>query len=125
LNLYIRAAESGMSQHLFRAYLCCFRGIGTERNIFLSIQYLQKSAEKNYHRAVVQYGILLLNGNFIPQNEEEAVNYFKISSSLHDGAGKFWFGLCLIEGKGIKLSYSLRFCFFEASYSSRLGIWFI
>jgi TPR repeat protein len=101
----MKAAKSEIPQNLFHAYLCCLRGIGEERNIDRSIEYLRKSAEKHHHQSLVQYGILLLDGIFIPQNEEEAVNYFKISSNLHDGDGKFWFGLCLIEGKGVKASY--------------------
>jgi TPR repeat protein len=125
LNLYIQAAEKGISQHLFHIYLCCSGRIGEKRYIDHSIEYLQKSAKNNNHKALVQYGILLLDRIFIPQNEEEAVSYFKLSSNLHDGAGKFWFVLCLIEEKGIKASYyhgfeMMRRWFFQDYFLTKL-----
>jgi TPR repeat protein len=48
---------------------------------------------------------MLLEVKFIEQDEEKAVSYFQRTANHYQVEGKFWFGFCLIEGKGIRKSY--------------------
>jgi TPR repeat protein len=94
-------------------------GNGIERNILQSIQFLIKSAHLDYSKSFVQIGLFLLNGNFTVKNEKEAVSYFKKSSEKYEFDGMFWYGFCLIEGKGISKNFYLGkdficlVCFYE------------
>lgn len=50
-------------------------------------------------------GIFLLKGEFVEKNEEKAISYFEKCAKHYDVQGYFWFGLCLIEGRGIRKSF--------------------
>jgi TPR repeat protein len=88
------------SQTYFKLFLLYSYGIGTERNILQSIQFLIKSANFDYKESFAQIGFFLLNGNFI--DKIRSCFYFKKSSEKYEFDGMFWYGFCLIEGKGIK-----------------------
>jgi TPR repeat protein len=67
--------------------------------------FLERSAKCDNQKAFVPYGFHLLNGIYVSKNEEEPVFYFQKAAAIHQREGKFWFGFCMIEGKGIKQSY--------------------
>jgi TPR repeat protein len=90
------------SQTYFKLFHLYSHGIGVRRNILQSIQFLIKSANLEYQTSFVQLDFILLNGNFIDKNKEEAISYFKKSSENYEIDGIFWYGFCLIKGKGIQ-----------------------
>jgi hypothetical protein len=52
----------------------------------------------------IPFGLLLVNDKLI-KNQEKAVQCFKKLSEQHSVKGKFWFGLCLVEGRRVQKSF--------------------
>jgi TPR repeat protein len=116
VELYHRIIElTDDSKTYFRLFYHYSSGIGIERNILQSIQFLIKSATLSYQESFVHIGLLLLNGTFITKNEEGAASYFRKSSEKYNSEGLFWYGVCLIEGKGIPKNFYVGRDFIECS----------
>lgn len=63
------------------------------------------AADCHKSSALVEFGIFLLQGLFLKRNEQEAVLYFQKSVKKYKSKGKFWFGICLLEGRGIPKNF--------------------
>ena len=75
----------------------CFKSASNE-----GIDYLRKSADQNFDRALHTLGILHLNGNFVKQDDQKALNYFKRAADLGFADSMNSYALCLFNGRGIE-----------------------
>jgi TPR repeat protein len=104
-ELFMQASGTGDGSANYYCFFYLSRGLGSPRNITYSLDFLQFSAESDCFNSFIENAILLLHGTFVKQDEKKAAFYFQKSSNRHEVQGKLWFGICLIEGKGIQKSF--------------------
>lgn len=108
---------------IIQCFLFLSKGIGTHRYIPEAINFLKIAVDEHHFiNGYMTFGLFLLKGMMIEKDEEKAVYYFQESSKNHDPEGKFYFGMCLIEGKGIKSSFYRGLELVRQSFESNLFV---
>jgi TPR repeat protein len=105
LDLFEKAGQGGDSCSMYKCFIFTSCGIGAERNFSQALKFIQMAAEHDCFDSFVDFWIIFLEGNIIEQNEEKALFFFQKAYKNLQVEPKFWFGVCLIEGRGIQKSF--------------------
>ena len=100
-NCYKKAAASGEAIGEFSLAAAYHDGIGTDIQMVEAEKWMRLAAEKGLSLAQVQMG-MFLSGKYqeIPQNLEEARQWFEKASAQYDPSGMVQLALCCIYGYG-------------------------
>lgn len=95
------------------------KGIGTEQNVQLAIEWYQKSAEQKYAAALFNLGNMYYNGEGVKQDFHKAVEYYTIGADENYPDCQLELGLCYFYGVGIEQNYKTAFQLFKKAIEQR------
>ena len=78
------------------------KGIGTEQNYDLALEWYKKSAEQEYAAAYGNLGDLYYYGDGVEEDIQKAVEYYIIGANLNSPACMYNLAYCYYSGEGIK-----------------------
>jgi TPR repeat protein len=78
-------------------------------------EYYRVAADLGNATAQYQYGLLLCNGEAIPQDINKAVSYFRNASAQGHFKAQFQFGLCYFNGRGVPQNFTQAAVYFKLS----------
>jgi len=72
----------------------------------ISLSELTERARKGEAAAQCNLGVCHLNGEGVPKNEIEGIQWFRKAADQGDAMAQFNLGLCLAKGRGVKPDYT-------------------
>lgn len=98
--------------HLGAWYL---KGVGTEQDYSLALEWFQKAAEQNYAAAICNVGDIYRKGLGVEVDNQKAVQYYKKGTELKHSDSQCRLGECYLKGKGIDTNKDIAFLLFMES----------
>ncbi len=95
---FLKASSQNNSTALFYLYLMTIDGIGTSKNNYQAISFLQKSANFNNPNALFTLGARYLSGDLVKKNPTKAFQLFEKADAL--GHIKATSNLAIMHAKG-------------------------
>lgn len=115
-GLFKAAANEGSASALGRLGLSYFKGQGTQQNISEAIRYSKLGADRNDPLSLDNMGYFNEHGiGGLPVDLCKAVRYYKNSSDLNAGVGKFSLSLMYIKGSCVPKDYTIAQKLLESS----------
>lgn len=96
------------------------KGIGTEQNYKLAIEWFTKSAEQNYASAFANLGRIYYNGDGVKRDLEKSIYYCKLGANMDEPVCQFRLGLYFFSGDGVEKDTAKAFSLFYKAASHDL-----
>lgn len=97
-----KAAEQGEPYAQYELALCCFDGIGTEKNVEAAMDWFRKSAEQGKAGAQNKLGDIYFNGLIVEKSYTEAVKWYREAAKKGNSDAQYNLGKCYLNGYGVK-----------------------
>lgn len=91
------------------------KGIGTEQNYNLALEWYKKSAEQEYATAYGNLGDLYYYGDGVEEDIQKAVEYYTIGANLNSPVCMYNLAYCYYSGEGIKKDQRKAFSLYKKS----------
>lgn len=100
--LYLRAAEMGHVESMYKTGLALCKGEGVGKNGELGNKWFRKAANLGHAAAMYNLGWSHAKGDGVPQNWFEAVHWYTKAADLGYAKAQFNLGNCCRDGHGVK-----------------------
>ena len=102
---YLLAAELGHVEAQYNVYKMLYDGVGVDKNIDESIEWLKVAALGNKDiEAIRDLGFCYYMGRGVKKNYKLAVKYYRVAAKKGDSKAQWNFGLCYEYGDGVQAS---------------------
>lgn len=91
------------------------KGIGTEQDYNLALEWYKKSAEQEYAIAYENLGDLYYYGDGVGEDIQKAVEYYTIGANLNSPVCMYNLAYCYYSGEGIKRDLRKAFSLYKKS----------
>ncbi len=98
--------------HLGEWYL---KGVGTEQDYSLALEWFQKAAEQYYAAAFSNIGNIYQKGLGVDVDNQKAVQFYKKGTDLKHSGCQCRLGECYLKGKGVDSNKDIAFSLFKES----------
>lgn len=91
------------------------KGIGTEQNYRLALEWFQKAAEQDYPSAFYNIGDYYCLGLGVDRDNQKAIHYYKEGTDRKHSGCQMRLGQCYLNGIGVDVNKDLAFSLFTKS----------
>lgn len=91
------------------------KGVGTEQDYSLALEWFQKAAKQIYAAAFCNIGDIYRKGLGVEVDNQKAVQFYKKGTDLKHSVCQCRSGECYLEGKGVDTNKDIAFSLFKES----------
>lgn len=91
------------------------KGVGTEQDYSLALEWFHKAAEQNYAAAFGNIGDIYQKGLGVEVDNQKAVQFYKKGTDLKHSGCQCRLGECYLKGKGVDTNKDIAFSLFMES----------